>query len=318
MAKRFVDTEQWDRDWYLKLTPKMKCAWEFLKCRCNHAGIWHISMSKMSFEVGEPIELADVTKALPVLVIEGDKLFLPGFVEVQYRCKISELNPENNAHRSVLTILKKYGLDQDLTSPCLAPSEGPLGGAQDKDTDKDMDNCIKSSDEKIESPNSVLAFENSVKFDYQRIFHLYPNHRKQGVSLKLMREKIHTQENYDRLEKAIKNYAQDCITNKRELKYILQFPSFFEEWTEWVDRGGKNQSAQASRHSAASLAEFEHYQEARRNFGIRQEAEAAQWLGTDRFRILSSICAWSTWVTSGDTHKSELLSAIEKFIEGAA
>ena len=48
MAKRFYDSMKFDDPWYRKLTPKHKCFWEYLLCKCTHSGIW-----KPDFEMAE-------------------------------------------------------------------------------------------------------------------------------------------------------------------------------------------------------------------------------------------------------------------------
>ena len=58
---------------------------------------------------------------------EGRKWFIRDFIDFQY----GELNPENRAHNSVLSILQKEGVYKGLISP--------IQGRKDKDKDKDKD-----------------------------------------------------------------------------------------------------------------------------------------------------------------------------------
>ncbi len=59
---------------------------------------------------------------------------MPSFVRFQY----GKLNPENRAHKSVIDLLMKNGVNPET----LAPSKGldsPSEGCKDKDKDKDKD-----------------------------------------------------------------------------------------------------------------------------------------------------------------------------------
>jgi hypothetical protein len=135
MAKRFTDTNKWDKAWFRKLSPRLKCAWDYLTTRCDHAGAWSIDTDALAFHVGEPVTLAELVETFGERVeVRGEHLLLTTFVEFQY----GELNPENRVHRSVLDRLARL----PLASPICAankPLGSPLEGAKDKDKDKDKD-----------------------------------------------------------------------------------------------------------------------------------------------------------------------------------
>lgn len=77
-------------------------------------------------------------------------------------------------------------------------------------------------------------FENSIKFDFQTLFTRFPRPQKKTPSIVLMTEKITDQETYDRVGLAIDNYAQFCRDNGTEMGFILTFPSWWDEWTDWL------------------------------------------------------------------------------------
>lgn len=113
MAKRFTDTELYDRAWYRKLSPRLKCAWEWLNKRCDVVGVWNVDMDRLSFEIGESISIDELTEAFKVVVFESDKLFIPGFVPFQYGDESGRLSPKNKFHLSIAQKLQARG----FTSP---------------------------------------------------------------------------------------------------------------------------------------------------------------------------------------------------------
>lgn len=129
MAKRFTDTAKWDKAWFRRLSPKMKCTWEYITHRCDHAGVWEIDCDTLSFFIGEDVSLFEITECFgdKIRILESGKIHIPGFIEFQY----GHLNPDNRVHKSVIQRLEKVGASKPLASP--------LEGAKDKDKDKDKE-----------------------------------------------------------------------------------------------------------------------------------------------------------------------------------
>ena len=110
MAKRFIDTELFKQGWFRKLPPTLKSAWIYLITNCDHAGVYEPDLELMSFCVGSKITKDDIIKHLgdQISNINGrDKWFLHKFIPFQY----GELNPNVQAHRSVIKIIEKYNLN---------------------------------------------------------------------------------------------------------------------------------------------------------------------------------------------------------------
>jgi len=135
MAKRFTDTEKWKKKWIRKLDHKYKLFWVFICDDCNHAGIWDVDLDVANIRLGLNLTEAEILTAFKEKLIpidNGDKWFIPKFVDFQY----GELNSENRVHSSVLSILKKEGAYKGLKQPL----QGCKDKAKDKDKDKDKDN----------------------------------------------------------------------------------------------------------------------------------------------------------------------------------
>ena len=77
--------------------------------------------------------------------------------------------------------------------------------------------------------------ETEIIFDFGLVYDLYP--RKQGKQngLKKCLKEIKTQEKYDNLLKAVKNYKLETDQNNTEQKYIKQFSTFMGCWEDYVE-----------------------------------------------------------------------------------
>ena len=107
MSKRFTDSEKFRDVWYRKLTPTLKCFWEYLLSECDNAGLIDIDLESASFHIGAEVTKDDlmITFANRVIKLYDGKYFIPKFIEFQQ----GELNPQNNAHKPIIEKLKKYG-----------------------------------------------------------------------------------------------------------------------------------------------------------------------------------------------------------------
>lgn len=161
MAKRYTDSNKWKKPWFRRLRPVHKCFWEYVRDNCDHAGIWDVDFDLASYHIGEEINALEAMEAfrkqyIPFAV--GKRWFILDFVEFQY----GELNPNVNAHSSVISILRRNGLwdayqaryqaERDIESESntvkstsnhtkTEKHEGlnnPSGGDQDKDKDQDI------------------------------------------------------------------------------------------------------------------------------------------------------------------------------------
>lgn len=132
MPKRFVDTELYMKPWFRRLSPVTKCLWEYLRLRCNNAGIIELDLDAISFYVGAKITQKNIDElAGRILHLDDMKHYIIGFIEFQHGA-IEKLSKNNNAHRQVIQAIEKYrlieklheyysGAREGLTSPCPAP-----------------------------------------------------------------------------------------------------------------------------------------------------------------------------------------------------
>jgi hypothetical protein len=108
MAKRFIDTEMWKKQWYRKLSPIYKCLWTYIFTDCNYAGIWDVDFDLASFQIGEQIDAKKAEEIFSEHIIKVDncnKWFIKDFVKFQHGEKI---NGNSLFHKKICEILKKY------------------------------------------------------------------------------------------------------------------------------------------------------------------------------------------------------------------
>ncbi len=127
-----TDTDKWKKRFLRELKPQHKLLWFYILDDCNHAGIWDVDIEVASIRVGEELIYDMLPQAfLDKIVIfdNGDKWFIPEFIEFQY----GELNPNSNVHKSVIALLEKYNLEGYMKG-----SQGVQSTLIDKDKDKDI------------------------------------------------------------------------------------------------------------------------------------------------------------------------------------
>lgn len=140
MAKRFTDTDKWKKPLLKNIPMEYKLLWLYICDDCDHAGIWDVDFDVAELRVGEQLseeKANEYFKGKIILIDDGQKWFIPSFVEFQY----GELNEKNRAHESVIKILKKHNLLNENLSIYkeISPLQAPYIGAKDKDKDKDKD-----------------------------------------------------------------------------------------------------------------------------------------------------------------------------------
>lgn len=128
MAKRFTDTKKWEKAWFRTLSPRMKCAWDFLNSKCDFIGLWELDLDRLAFEIGESVTLEELTSTFDVEPFDGDKLFIPGFVPFQYGDVEGKLSEDNRMHQNVAAALKSRGLPVPEMKPSRRADPGPAPG----------------------------------------------------------------------------------------------------------------------------------------------------------------------------------------------
>ncbi len=168
MAKRMTDTDKWKKRFVRDLSPQHKLLWFYILDDCNHAGIWEVDIEVASIRVGYELVYDMLPKEFldkVVIFDNGDKWFIPDFIDFQY----GELNPNSNVHKSVIQLLERYNL------------EGYVKGLQTlPNTVQDKDKVIvkdKAKAKRFVKPTlndlEHYCIERNNKVDIQKFFNYY-------------------------------------------------------------------------------------------------------------------------------------------------
>jgi hypothetical protein len=224
MAKRFTDTEKWKRTFFADLGYKGKLAWIYLLDNCDHRGVWNKNYSLMSFQVGFKVTNDDIKNWFEgkAFELENDKIFVPSFIDFQY----PELNPNNNAHKSIIKLLEKLGPIEDL--------KWSTSGPQVKVTVKD----------KVKVNKGGLGEKFKVSdFDLESIYQTFPRKEGKSKGLKFLTTDLKNDIEVEQCKQASQNYAK--AKQGVEIKFIKLFQTWVSEWRDWVEWSPQANSARA-------------------------------------------------------------------------
>ena len=152
MAKRFIDTELWRKEWYRKLTPAEKSAWLYLTTHCDNVGVIRVDTELAEYSIGTPVDWVSLPEKVHgnIEILENGKWWIRDFCEFQY----GELHENNKPHLSYIALLRRYG----LLSRFLRTNKGygyPLQGVQDK-TRKGLEKEKEEEEQGVSEPFAEL------------------------------------------------------------------------------------------------------------------------------------------------------------------
>lgn len=119
MAKRLTDTEIWDKEWFMALSPKLKCLVKYVRDKSDIAGFWSPNFKLAGTYIGEKVLESDLLKidsGNQFQKMPDGKIFCIGFISFQYGNK---LNPSSPIHKKVIGILEKNNIDPNTLSNTL-------------------------------------------------------------------------------------------------------------------------------------------------------------------------------------------------------
>lgn len=226
MSKRFCPTEQWDKEWFMMLSPAHKCLWKYLNDRCDSAGVWSVNRPLAELHIGAKFDWDEV------LVIFGDRIrildekrwLLPDFARFQYG-KLSRGCP---AHKPVFAKIEQHGLqdcdfDQKGTDTLLNTL---FNRVQEKEKEKEKEKEIEKGG--VQGGNSIPQTRPTEHPDVTAVLDLWtellgPDATRTEARiwvarrLGLARQGRQPVQIYDRqtLERAVRRYAEAVSDNKK-------------------------------------------------------------------------------------------------------
>jgi hypothetical protein len=222
MSKRFTDSTKFRDPWYRKLSPKMKCLWEYILAECDLAGILEFDIDAIEFHIGEPISIDDlISLGKRVYFLEENKIFIPKFVQFQQ----GTLNSDNRAHKAIFSAFEKYNIPTDLnmddfTSPLDAPYK-PLGRGQGIGNSNSIGNSVvKVKEEKHNYENEFDKLWLSWK-----PYEMAKGNKKTALQkYKIIRKGL----DYETIRDGVARYIDYCHATQCKTKHV----------TTWLNQNG--------------------------------------------------------------------------------
>jgi len=109
MAKRLTDTEIWDKEWFMALTPEIKCLVKLVFDKCDLAGVWHPNWTLANAYVGRKVsekDLLSVDDGKQFVKIESGKIFCVDFISFQN----GNLSDKSPIHIKILNLLHQHSI----------------------------------------------------------------------------------------------------------------------------------------------------------------------------------------------------------------
>lgn len=165
MAKRFTDTELWDKEWFMILSCKHKLLIKYLFDKCDVAGIWQPNWALASTYIGQKVSDADLSVFKKHIDILPDgKVFVVDFIDFQY----GELSENCAPHKKIIGILKKYNLYERVLQGYSKGTATLMDMEEEKEEEKDKEKDKEGAKKKIDDSGVVpmLSHPFSINFDF--------------------------------------------------------------------------------------------------------------------------------------------------------
>lgn len=154
MAKRFTDTDKYKKAWFRKLSPKLKCFWDYITSSCDNAGVWEQDWDAAGFHIGDDISIDEVTQAFGdrIMVLNDNKILVVDFIEFQY----GELSEKSAPHRKVLSLVKKHKIESRVLDRV---ASGLPGSSKEEEKEKEEEEDKEEEKEKVTFDFLCNAFD---------------------------------------------------------------------------------------------------------------------------------------------------------------
>lgn len=149
MAKRFCDTELWQKEWFQDLNLKEKILVKYIFENCDCAGVWNGNFKLASFIIGEKVSLQDLEiindRKLLFEILSDGKIFITDFIKFQY----GELSEKCKPHQKIISLLKNYNLFERVSKGYAKGIHTLEEKEEEKEKDKDKDKDKEKEKEDI-------------------------------------------------------------------------------------------------------------------------------------------------------------------------
>jgi len=176
MAKRFIDTELFNDEWFCELSKDAKLFFIYYITNCDHAGI--LKLNKKLFEFQTSIK--DIDKVIKemgnkLILIKDSVFFMPGYLKFQYpEFPKSKVKQQEGA----LKILDNHGITLEIVKSYLTvPKELEYSYVNDNDNVSDSVSVKNNKEGKKNKPTldecKQYCLERSNGVDADKFFNYY-------------------------------------------------------------------------------------------------------------------------------------------------
>ena len=141
MAKRFIDTEIWDKEKFCSSTEKQKLLTLFITTKCDQIGVFKMANMLTTAYIGSTITEEDIL-SIPVDIekIGDNKYWLSNFCKFQY----GDLKESCKPHKKYIEMLKSEGLFERVSK---GYAKG-INTLQEKEEDKEKEKEEEKEEDK--------------------------------------------------------------------------------------------------------------------------------------------------------------------------
>ena len=152
MAKRFIDTEIWDKERFCSSSDKQKLLTLFITSKCDQIGVFKMANMLITAYVGSTVTREDIL-SIPVDIIElsEGKYWLVNFCRFQY----GELKETCKPHKKYIEMLKSEGLFERVSKGYPKGIHTLQEKEKEKEEDKDKEKEVKKETKKFELPDWI-------------------------------------------------------------------------------------------------------------------------------------------------------------------
>lgn len=136
MAKRFIDTELWDKEKFNQASLKLKTLTLFIFCKCDCIGIFKMSPTIINAYIGTKITTKDILSIpMDIVPLEDGSFWLPKFCDFQY----GELSENCKPHKKYIKMLSEKGLPTCLSKGYSKGYAKGMDTLQEKEEEKEKE-----------------------------------------------------------------------------------------------------------------------------------------------------------------------------------
>jgi hypothetical protein len=228
MAKRFIDTEIFNDEWFMDLSKDAKLFYIYYITNCDHAGILKLNLRIAEIQTGiKSIQTVIEQLSNCLLTLKPNVYLMPAFIKYQY-----PNFPKSNVKQqdSVLKILSIYGIDEEKIKSYLTVSK-ELNNTYDNVSVTETVINLKVEDKKSEPkpPEELHPLQTYVKDKFERV------------------SKLEKQLTFEECEKLLKKYTKPQISkvlvSMENWKGINKKVSVYLTLLNWLDKEYDNQDA---------------------------------------------------------------------------